>query len=78
MLPTHLGKEFSGWPGTSGFYVFMAPADTFDNFLEILALPFKIGSQSFIECDGRVLATSLGVFLQLRLAFWLEQYHFHD
>jgi len=78
MFLAHLGKEVGGWPGTSGFYVFMAPADTFNSFLEILALPFQIGSQSLIKRDGRVLPTPLGVFLQLRLAFRLEGYHVHD
>jgi len=56
----------------------MAPANTFHGFLKILALPFQIGSQSFIEGDGRVLAMALRVFLQLRLAFRLERYHIHN
>src|SRR5271155_3114362 len=68
MLPAHLAKEVSGWPGASGSYVFMASPDTFNGFLEILALPFQISSQSLIERNGRVLATALSVFLKLRLA----------
>jgi hypothetical protein len=44
MLAAHLGKKFSGWSGTSGFYVFMTSADAFNRFLEVLALPFKIDS----------------------------------
>jgi hypothetical protein len=77
MLQAHVGKEVSGGPGTSGFYVFMTPANTFNSFLEILALPFQIGCQSFIECDGRVLAMSLRILFQLCLALRLEGYHIH-
>jgi len=48
MLPAHLGKEISSGPRTSGLQVFMTPADTLNGFLEVLPLPFQIGSQSFI------------------------------
>jgi hypothetical protein len=41
----------------------MAMADPFDGFLEILAIPFQIGSQRFIECDGRILTTPLSVLI---------------
>ena len=78
MLPAHLRKEVSRWPSASSLHIFMAPANTFHGFLKILALPFQIGSQSFIEGDGRVLAMALRVFLQLRLAFRLERYHIHN
>jgi len=72
MLPAHFGKEISGWLSTPLFYVLMTSVDSFNSFLKILTLPFQVGSQSFIECDGRVLSMSPRVFLQLRLAFWLE------
>src|SRR5258708_7388068 len=74
MLSPHLGKEVSCWTGTSGFHICMTPADTFHGFVEILALPFQVGSQSFIECDSRILAMSLRVFFQLRLALRFEGY----
>jgi hypothetical protein len=77
MLSAHLGKEISRRSGTSGFHIFVTPADAFHGFLKILALPFQIGSQGFIECDGRILAMSLRVFLELRLAFRLEVYRIH-
>ena len=77
MLSPHLGKEVSGWSGTSCFHIFVTPADTFHGVLKILALPFQIGSQGFIECDGRVLAMSLRIFLELGLAFRFEVYHVH-
>ena len=77
MLPAHLGKELGGGPGTSGFYVFVTLADAFYGFVEVLALPFQIGSQSLVERGGRILAMSLGVLLQLGLALWLDRYHLH-
>jgi hypothetical protein len=77
MLLVHFGKELSGWPGRAGFHVFMPSADTFNGFLEILALPLQIGRQSFIERCSRVLAVSLGVFLQLRLALGSKGNHIH-
>jgi hypothetical protein len=78
MFLAHFGKELSGWTGTPGSYVFMTPADTFNGFLEILALPFQIGSKSLIKRGGRVLATPLRVFLQLRLALGFEGNHIHS
>jgi hypothetical protein len=77
MLPAHLGKELGGGPGTSGFYVFVTLADAFYGFVEVLALPFQIGSQSLVERGGRILAMSLGVLLQLGLALWLDRFHLH-
>jgi hypothetical protein len=59
MLLAHLGKEVRRRAGASGFHVVMASADPFDGILEILAIPFQIGSQRFIECDGRILPTPL-------------------
>jgi len=78
MLPAHLGEELSRWPGTSGFHVFMTTADTFHGFLKILALPFQVSSQSFVERHGGVLAMPLCVFLELSFAFRLEGYHIHN
>jgi len=63
MLSAHFGKEVSGWLSTPRFYVFIASVDTFNCFLKIQTLPFQVSSQSFIECDGRVLAMSARVFL---------------
>ena len=77
MFPAHLGEEVSNRAAAPGFYIFMTPADTFHGVLKILAFPFQIDSQSFIECDGRVLAMPLGVFFQLRLAFRLEGNRIH-
>jgi hypothetical protein len=78
MLPAHLRKEIGGRTGALGSYIIMPPADALYGFLEILTFPFEIRSQSFIECDGRILAMSLSVFLQLGLAFWLERYRIHQ
>jgi hypothetical protein len=78
MFLAHLGKEVSGWASSSSSYVFMAPPDTFNGFLEILAFPFEISSQNLVECDGGVLATAPSVFLKLRLAFRFEGNRVHD
>jgi hypothetical protein len=78
MLLAHFGKEVSGWTGTPSSYVFMTLADTFNGFLEILALPFQIGSKGLIKCGGGVLATPLRVFLQLRLALGFEGNYIHS
>jgi len=72
MLAAHFGKEVSSWLSTPRFYVLMTSVDAFNSFLKILTLPLEVGSQSLIECDGRVLAMSPRIFFQLRLAFWLE------
>jgi hypothetical protein len=77
MLAAQVGEKFGGGTGASGGHIFVALADAFDGLIEILTFPVEIGSQSFIERGGRVLAMALGVFFQLRAALRLERNRIH-
>src|SRR5208282_4273963 len=77
MLAAQIREKFGGRLGASGFYIFVAMADSFDRFREVLPLPFEIRSQSIIKSGGRVLATPFGVLFQLRLTLRLEWDHIH-
>jgi len=68
MLTAHLGEKLSGGANASGSYILVAVADTFDRFLEVLALPFEIGRQGLIEGSSGVLAVTLGILIELRTA----------
>ena len=77
ILPAHLGKELGGRPSATGVNVVKTATDTFDGFLEILALPFKVRRQHIVEGCGGILPVPLSVVFQLRSALWLEGYCFH-
>jgi hypothetical protein len=77
MLAAEVREKLSGGPGTPGFYIFVALADSLDCFREVLPLPFQIGSQGIVKSGGRVLATPFGVLFQLRLTLRLESDHIH-
>src|SRR5271168_925957 len=75
MLAAQVREEFGGGPGARAFYIFVAFANSFHRFREVLLLPLQIGSQGIIKSGGRVLATPFGVLLQLCLALRLEWDH---
>ena len=77
MLATHFGEDFGRGAGSSGGHIGIAPADGFDGLFRILALPFEIGTECFVERRGRVLAVALGVLLQLGAALGLERNQVH-
>jgi hypothetical protein len=77
MLAAKLGEKLNRGAGASGSYILVAFADALDRFLEVLALPFEIGSQGLIERGGRILAMALGVLLKLNPALRFERNHVH-
>ena len=46
-----------------------ATADTFNGFLEVLALPFKVCTESVVERSSGILPTPQRVLFELRLPF---------
>src|SRR5271165_1734209 len=63
MLLAELGDEFSCGPGTTGFHIFVAQANSFHGFLKVQTLPFQKSGQRVVERRCWVLATPAGVFL---------------
>jgi hypothetical protein len=43
-----------------------ATADTFNGFLEVLALPLKVGAQGIVERGSGILSPPLRVLFELR------------
>jgi hypothetical protein len=77
MLAAHLGEDLGRGAGASGAYIGVAFADTFDGLLGILALPFEIHAESFVQCGGGILAVALRVLLELGAALGLERNYIH-
>jgi hypothetical protein len=77
MLAALVREKLGGGPGSSGFHIFVALADSLNRFREVLPLAFQIGRQGIVESGGWVLATPFGVLFQLRFTLRLEWDHIH-
>ena len=68
MLVAHVVKELVGGSGAPGLHIVVALLDAPNGLLEILALPFQVVDQRFVEDISRSLSTTTGKFLQFGLA----------
>jgi len=69
MLPGEVIEKFRRRLGASRRHVLAALADSFNRFLIILILPFKVLGQSIIESVSRALPAFARKLLQLRESF---------
>jgi len=74
MLTAHVAEELVGRSGASRLYVIMSLFNTTNCFFKVLALPFKVRSEGFIERIRWSLTTTACEFFQFSLAFWFERY----
>ena len=78
MLSAQVVENIARSSGIAGFHIFQAPANPFNRFSEVPALPVEICRKGLIQCGNRILTAPFRVFLQLRLAFGLERHHLHS
>ncbi|OLE14730.1 MAG: hypothetical protein AUI36_38775 [Cyanobacteria bacterium 13_1_40CM_2_61_4] len=67
MLATYIAEELVGGSRASGFHVVIPLLDTSNGFFKILAFPFQVGGQRFVERFGGSLSTPPREFFQFRL-----------